>query len=86
MTEGALMESRHTRNSPMGPVGRITSNFENHGDQVYLVPCDFCNCVLFIRWAVSDACSASPDLLAEFKEKRKEECRERNGWNLGGAI
>jgi len=32
---------------PMGPVGRVPSNFGDNGDEVYLVPSNFCNWLLF---------------------------------------
>ena len=48
----------------MGPVGRVSSNIGDHGDQVYLVPSNYCNWLSF---------EISPDLLAEFKGSRKEE-------------
>ena len=35
----------------MGPVGRVPSNFGNHGDLVYLVPSNFCDWLSF--WPVS---------------------------------
>jgi len=35
----------------MGPVGRAPSNFGDHGDQVYLVPSNFCDWLSF--WQVS---------------------------------
>ena len=31
------------RNRPIGPVRRVSSNFGDHWDQVYLVPPNFCN-------------------------------------------
>jgi len=38
----------HRRSHPMGPVGRVPSNFGGHrGDQVYLVPSSFRNWLSF---------------------------------------
>ena len=37
----------HRRHRPMGPVGRVRSNFGDRGDQVYLVPSNFCNWLPF---------------------------------------
>ena len=37
-----------TGNRHMGPVGRVASNFGGHGDQVYLVPSNVCNCLSFL--------------------------------------
>jgi len=44
-------------------VGRVPSDFGDHGDLVYLVTS---NWLTFIRWALWEA---SSDLLAEFSEK-----------------
>jgi len=49
------------RNQPMGPVGRVPSNFGDHGDQVYLVPSNFCIWLSFWCWAIWEAYSAPPD-------------------------
>jgi len=57
----------------MGPAGRVPSNFGDHGDQVYFVPSDFCNWLSLFRWAVREVCVNSPDVLAKFKGRRKEE-------------
>ena len=35
------------RNQPMAPAGRVPSNFGDHGDQVYLVPSNFCSWLSF---------------------------------------
>ena len=42
-----LTPDRHRRNRPMGPVRRVPANFGDHGDQVYLVPSNFCNWLSF---------------------------------------
>ena len=34
-------------NRSMGPVGRVTSDFADHEDQVYLVPSNFCDWLSF---------------------------------------
>jgi len=60
------------RNRPIGPVRRVSSNFGDHWDQVYLVPPNFCNWLSFFRWALWEAYSASPDLFAKFKWRRNE--------------
>jgi len=71
----------HRRNRPMGPVGRVPSNFGDHGDQVYLVP----QLAVIFRRALWEVCSVSTDLLAEFKGKRKKR-RGGNGRDMGGEI
>jgi len=65
----------------MGPVGRVPSNFGDHGDQVYLVP----QLAVIFRRALWEVCSVSTDLLAEFKGKRKKR-RGGNGRDMGGEI
>ena len=55
------------------------------GDQCVWSPPVTQLAVIF-RCALWEAYSASPDLLAEFKGRRKEEYKEGNGWNTGGAI
>jgi len=50
-------------------VGRVPSNFGDHGDQVHLAPSNFCNRLSFFPFAYS----APPDLLAKFVGRRKEE-------------
>ena len=64
----------------MGPVGRVPSNFGDNGDRVYLVP----QLAVIFRRALW-VCSASTDLLAEFKGKRKKR-RGGNGRDMGGEI
>jgi len=66
----------HRRNRPMEPVGRVPSNFGDHGDQVYLVPSNFCPWLPFCRCALWETYSASTDLSAEFKVGGK---KSRNG-------
>jgi len=44
----------YRRNHPMGSVGR-----GEPGDQVYLVPFNFCKWLSFLRWAVREAYNAS---------------------------
>jgi len=61
----------YQRNRTMGPVGRVPSNFGDHGDQVYLVPSNFCSWLSFIAGHCGKL--ASPESLAEFNGKRKEE-------------
>jgi len=52
-----------------GPVGRVTSNLGDNGDQLYLVPSNFCSWLSFF---FAGQCS-KPDFLAEFNGRRKEE-------------
>jgi len=57
-------------------VGRVLSNCADHGDQVYLVPYSVYNWLsLFALDTVGSlqTYSASPDLMAEYKEGRKEQ-------------
>jgi len=56
---------------------RVPSNFGDHGDQVYLVPDNFCNWLSF---------HGSQELLAELKGRRKERGREwvKHGWSNNG--
>jgi len=39
----------------MGPMGRVPSNFGDYGDQVYLVPSNFCNNFGYFCWALWEA-------------------------------
>jgi len=34
---------KHWCSRPMGPVGRVPSNFRERGDQVFKVPSNFCD-------------------------------------------
>jgi len=54
----------------MGPWDVSPSTLEIMGTNV--VPSNFCNWLLFFFWALLEDYSASPDLLAESNERRKE--------------
>jgi len=54
----------------MGPAGRVPSNFGDHGDQVYFVPSDL---QLAVTFSLREVCVNSPDVLAKFKGRRKEQ-------------
>ena len=58
------------RKHPMGPAGRVPSNFGDHGDQVYFVPSDL---QLAVTFSLREVCVNSPDVLAKFKGRRKEQ-------------
>jgi len=61
-----------TLSFPTEPVGRVTSNCADRGDQVYLVPSNLCIWLSFFSLALWEAYSASPDLTAKFKGRWKE--------------
>ena len=60
----------HRRNHPKG---RVPSNYGDHGEQVYLVPSNFCNWLPFFLWAVWEEDQTSLlNLRGEGKSSRKE--------------
>ena len=59
----------------MGPVGRVPSNFGDHGDQVYLVP-QLLQLAVILHWALW---KASPDLLAKFKGRKPKRKKSSEG-------
>ena len=55
-------------------MGSVPSNFEEIGDQVYLVPSNFCDWLLFFptKYCTQEGIQCfPPDLLARFKVERK---------------
>ena len=44
------LQCLHMRSHPMGPVGCVPSNFGEPGDQVYLLPSNFCDCHSSLQW------------------------------------
>jgi len=71
----------HRRNRPMG---RVPSNFGDHGDQLYLVPSNFCNWLLFFAGHCGKCTVLSQTLLNSAGEGTKS--RAGNAWNMGEAI
>ena len=71
------------RNLPTGPVGRVSSNFGDHEDQVYLVPSNYCNWLSFFLWLLREAYNASSAVRignGMVKHWRRDNGRqERNG-------
>jgi len=60
----------------MGPVRRVPSNFGDPVEILWTKRISFhptLQLAIMIRWALWEAYSASPDLFAKFKERRKEE-------------
>ena len=53
-------------------VGRVPSNFGDHGDQVYLAPSNFCDCPSFLLSTVGSL-NAPQDLNIKFNGGMKEE-------------
>ena len=74
-------------NHPMGPVGRAppTLGITSRTKCIWSPPTFSTDCHFFLcRHSVK--LSASPDFLAKFKRRMKEERREVNGWNMGRAT
>jgi len=87
MTKQALLchgkrpDCCHRRNRPMG---RVPSNFGDYGDQLYLVPSNFCNWLLFFAGHCGKCTVLSQTLLNSAGEGTKS--RAGNAWNMGEAI
>ena len=63
----------HRRDRPTRPVGRVPSNFGDHGDQVYFSPLQLLQLAAVFRCALWEAYNASTDPLSQFKGRKKEE-------------
>jgi len=63
--------SQHRHNPPTGPVERVPSNCGDHGDQVYLVPSNFCDWLPFCRRGLREAYTASHTSLLDLREGKR---------------
>ena len=81
LCHGKRPDCCHRRNRPMG---RVPSNFGDHGDQLYLVPSNFCNWLLFFAGHCGKCTVRSQTLLNSAGEGTKS--RAGNAWNMGEAI
>ena len=68
----ALLCCSRVRNRPMGPVGRVPSNFGDHGDRVYsgmsmqyMVPSNFCDWLWF--FFAGERMKRVPNVVTGFK-------------------
>ena len=46
--KGAEYCDEHRRSRPMGPMVRVLSNFGDRGDEVYMIPSNFCSWLSFL--------------------------------------
>ena len=81
MPPGAAREGRkHRRNRPMGPVGRVPSNYGDRWDRVYLVPSNFCSWLPFPLFTVGSS------VLPQTSQPNLKGKERRVGKRMGGAI
>jgi len=66
-------------------VGRVPSNFGDHGNRAYLVPSNFCDWLLFTLCAAGGL-QCFPGPRSRISGKSGEEYSGGNGWNVNEAI
>ena len=66
----------------MGPVGRVASNFGDHGDRVYLVPPTFPTGYRFSPGTVGIPQTS----VLNSREDGRSSTKKGNGRDMGGAV